>query len=341
MPDTILSLQQLTIAYGGQPAVKALDLDVMRGEVLALLGPSGCGKTTTMRCVAGLLAQASGRVVLDGRDVSAVPANRRGVGLVFQSYALFPHLTAFENVAFGLRLRRAPDSEVKATVGALLDTVGLSGFADRVPAALSGGQQQRVALARALAVKPSLLLLDEPLSNLDARLRLEMRGELARLQREFGVTMIYVTHDQAEALALASRIAVMRAGLLEQLGTPDALWGRPRTPFVARFMGFETILARGADGVLSVLSPAVLDGDQSPPSDAVLLGWRPDKITLGHGPHRGEVVAAAYQGHAVETLLVTPFGLIKAHAPAGGPRPRPGEMLGFDLADAAATRIGA
>jgi putative spermidine/putrescine transport system ATP-binding protein len=340
MPDAILSLHDLTIAYGGQPAVSALDLDVMRGEVLALLGPSGCGKTTTMRCVAGLLAQASGRVVLDGQDVGHVPANKRGIGLVFQSYALFPHLTTFENVAFGLRLRRTPEAEVKKTVGALLDTVGLTGFANRVPGALSGGQQQRVALARALAVKPSLLLLDEPLSNLDARLRLEMRGELARLQREFGVTMIYVTHDQAEALALASRIAVMRAGRLEQLGAPEALWGRPRTAFVARFMGFETILARGPDGALSLPPAAVLAGEAEREGHA-LLGWRPDKVALGQGRYRGEVVAASYQGHAVETLLTTPFGLIKAHADTESPRPKAGEAVSFDLPEAAATRIGA
>jgi putative spermidine/putrescine transport system ATP-binding protein len=339
-PDALLKLERLTIAYGGQPAVKALDLSVASGEVLALLGPSGCGKTTTMRAVAGLLAPASGRILLAGRDVTATPANRRGVGLVFQSYALFPHLSAFENVAFGLRLRKRPEAEVKATVGALLDTVGLTGFADRQPAALSGGQQQRVALARALAVKPELLLLDEPLSNLDARLRLEMRGELARLQRTFGTTMVYVTHDQAEALALATRIAVMRAGGLEQLGPPEELWSRPRTPFVARFMGFETILAEGPDGGLAPLSARVLEGAEAADPGSRVLAWRPESVVLGEGPHSGRVIAASYQGRSVETLLETAFGQLKAELSVGKARPQPGETLAFDLPRAAATVIG-
>ncbi len=274
--DPLLALESLTIAYGGKPAVHALDLAVRKGEVLSLLGPSGCGKTTTMRCVAGLLKPASGRIRLAGRDVTEVPANRRGVGLVFQSYALFPHLTAFENVAFGLRLQKRPEAEIRERAGAMLEAVGLGGFAGRLPAELSGGQQQRVALARALVMKPDLLMLDEPLSNLDARLRLEMRGELQRLRAAFGTTMIYVTHDQSEALALSDRIAVMREGRIEQLGAPEEVWSRPASLFVARFMGFETILARGAEGGLQPVGEVA-------PQGAALFGWRPRPCASARG----------------------------------------------------------
>jgi putative spermidine/putrescine transport system ATP-binding protein len=206
---TYLSLERLTLGYGENVAVRDLDLEIARGELLALLGPSGCGKTTTMRAIAGLLTPVSGRIRLDGIDITRLPANKRRVGLVFQSYALFPHLTVFENVAFGLRLRGLRGSELAGRVETGLRSVGLAGFASRRTTELSGGQQQRVALARSMVMEPKVLLLDEPLSNLDARLRLEMRSELLRVQKETGVTMIFVTHDQGEALALADRIVVM------------------------------------------------------------------------------------------------------------------------------------
>ena len=211
MSDGFLSLNNLQIRYGETVAVPNLSLAIQKGELLALLGPSGCGKTTTMRAIAGLLKPAGGQIMLDGRNITGTAANRRDIGLVFQAYALFPHLTAFENVAFGLRMQKLPKEEIQQRTMAGLELVSMDGFANRKPAELSGGQQQRLALARSLVVNPKLLLLDEPLSNLDAKLRLEMRAELQRVQKETGITMIFVTHDQGEALGLADRVSVVRA----------------------------------------------------------------------------------------------------------------------------------
>ncbi|MEC8595920.1 MAG: ABC transporter ATP-binding protein, partial [Verrucomicrobiota bacterium] len=212
MSESFVSLKNLTLAYGDTVAVPKLNLDIPKGELLTLLGPSGCGKTTTMRAIAGLLTPRSGKIVIDGTDITKIPANKRGVGLVFQSYALFPHLSAFENVAFGLRLRKISNGEIKRRVGQSLDTVELGEFANRKPSELSGGQQQRLSLARSFVLEPKVMLLDEPLSNLDARLRLDMRSELQRLQRNSGITMVFVTHDQGEALALADRVVLMKDG---------------------------------------------------------------------------------------------------------------------------------
>ena len=212
------------MAYGKTVAVSNLDLNVRKGELIALLGPSGCGKTTTMRAIAGLMSLHSGSISIDGVDMSRTPANKRGIGLVFQSYALFPHLNAFENVAFGLRIKKFSTPEITTRVDRGLTMVGLSHLAERKPEEMSGGQQQRLSLARSLVMEPKVLLLDEPLSNLDARLRLEMRTELQRVQRDTGITMIFVTHDQSEALALADRIVLMKNGVIEQLGTPDDLY---------------------------------------------------------------------------------------------------------------------
>lgn len=217
MSESFVSLKNLTLAYGDTVAVSKLSLNIRKGELITLLGPSGCGKTTTMRAIAGLLSPRSGTIEIDGTDVTKVPANKRGVGLVFQSYALFPHLSAFENVAFGLRLRKVSNGEIKKRVEQSLDTVELGEFANRKPSELSGGQQQRLSLARSLVLEPKVMLLDEPLSNLDARLRLDMRSELQRLQRNSGITMVFVTHDQGEALALADRVVLMKDGLIEQI----------------------------------------------------------------------------------------------------------------------------
>ncbi|MEM1267548.1 MAG: ABC transporter ATP-binding protein [Pseudomonadota bacterium] len=310
-----LSLEDVTIAYGQTVAVEALDLAVADGELVTLLGPSGCGKTTTMRAIAGLVSIRSGRIELAGRDITRVPPSRRGVGLVFQSYALFPHLNVFENVAFGLRL--AGTSDLRRRVEAGLATVGLSDFAGRPVAALSGGQQQRVALARSLVMEPALLLLDEPLSNLDARLRLDMRTELQRLQRETGVTMIFVTHDQGEALALSDRIVVMRDGRIEQIGTPEEIWSRPVSGFVADFVGFEVIVPEG-DGALA---------------------WRPSAVALGAGPHRGRVVGTSFAGERREIVLESPLGRIKAETAATAPPHALGTELAFDLPRERAVRL--
>jgi len=334
MSEDFLRLDGLTLAYRGQVAVDSLSVSLGQGELVALLGPSGCGKTTTMRAIAGLMAPAAGRITLAGRDITRVPANKRGVGLVFQSYALFPHLSVFENVAFGLRLKRLPGEEIGRRVTAALANVGLADFGQRLPKALSGGQQQRVALARSIVVEPQLLLLDEPLSNLDARLRLEMRSELSRLQRELGITMVYVTHDQSEALALADRIIVMRAGRIEQMGTPDAIYEAPCSPFVARFMGFENTFAV-EHGRLAALGGSLAPGFALPGA-AKALGWRPQAVALGTGPHQGRVRGVSYLGQTVEYLLETPAGPVKAEVPAAAPRHAAGVDIAFDLPLAAA-----
>jgi putative spermidine/putrescine transport system ATP-binding protein len=326
-----LTLDKLTLAYGATTAVEALDLEVARGELMALLGPSGCGKTTTMRSIAGLMSPASGRIVVGGRDVTRVAANKRNIGLVFQSYALFPHMTVHDNVAFGLKLRGVPGGELARRTAAAIDRVGLGGFEARLPAALSGGQQQRVALARAIVVEPQLLLLDEPLSNLDARLRLEMRTELKRLQGDLGITMIYVTHDQAEALALADRIAVMRAGRIAQLAPAEVIYERPRSIFVARFVGYENVFRVEAGRLLAHGQGEGLLLTQALPSDVLALGWRPQGVPLGTGPYQGTVRGASYLGQTVEYLVETQAGPIKVERPVSEGRIAPGTATAFDL----------
>ncbi|MEM7693013.1 MAG: ABC transporter ATP-binding protein [Pseudomonadota bacterium] len=313
-----VSLSGLTLAYGNTVAVDALDLGIEKGELVTLLGPSGCGKTTTMRAIAGLITPRAGTITIDGRDVTRVPPSRRGVGLVFQSYALFPHLNVFENVAFGLRVTGGGDLEPR--VRAALQTVGLSDFSGRRPAELSGGQQQRVALARSLVMEPKVLLLDEPLSNLDARLRLEMRMELQRLQRQTGVTMVFVTHDQAEALALSDRIVVMRLGKVEQIGSPEEIYARPRTPFVADFVGFEVIL---------------------PQPDGDALAWRPGGVVIGAGPHEGRVLGVSFAGERREYLIESDLGRIKADAPVDEAALAIGAAVSFDLPRENAVRVSA
>ncbi|MGK6311748.1 ABC transporter ATP-binding protein [Neorhizobium sp. DT-125] len=327
-----LSLEKLTLAYGDTVAVADLDLGIRKGELIALLGPSGCGKTTTMRAIAGLLPVKSGHVRLDGADITRVPANKRAVGLVFQSYALFPHLSVYENVAFGLKLKGMRGTELDARVQSGIKSVGLSSFANRKPAELSGGQQQRVALARSMVMEPKVLLLDEPLSNLDARLRLEMRTELQRVQKETGVTMIFVTHDQAEALALADRIVVMKNGKIEQIGSPEDIYNRPQSSFVADFVGFENIFPLEQGKMKTGNGLIDLSGDLSrlAPS-AAGLAWRPRMVTLGAGPFRGTVRGASFAGDSREYLLDTPFGPIKAEVEASQPAHALGTDLSFDL----------
>jgi spermidine/putrescine ABC transporter ATP-binding subunit len=256
--DVDVQLRGVCMSYGSTPILHDVDLDVHKGELVSFLGPSGCGKTTTLNIIAGFLTPTRGTVSLGGQVVNDVPPYRRDTGMVFQSYALFPHMNVFENVAFGLRIRRLPRREIDRRVDEALGLVQLEGLDHRAIRQLSGGQQQRVAIARALAINPLVLLMDEPLSNLDAQLRRQMRVELRRLQQRVGISTIFVTHDQEEALTLSDRLVVMNGGRIEQVGTPIDLYRRPRTPFVAQFLGHpnflygEVVERRGADVAVRV-----------------------------------------------------------------------------------------
>ena len=283
MRPGFLRLDGVAKRYGHVVAVEGVSVQVGQGEFLGLLGPSGCGKTTTLQMIAGFEAPTEGSIVLDGQDLSAVPPARRGIGLVFQSYALFPHMTAAENVAFGLEMRRVPKAERARRVSEALDMVHLSHLAGRFPREMSGGQQQRVALARALVIEPRLLLLDEPLSNLDAKLREEMQVELRELQRRVGVTTILVTHDQHEAMALCDRVAVMQAGRIVQVDAPWRAYEAPADGFVADFLGRSNRLpARAADGAAEAGGHRfALPPDLAAGRGEMLLTVRPERVRIG------------------------------------------------------------
>ncbi len=255
-------------------------LRVKDREFLTLLGPSGCGKTTTLRIIAGFEKPESGKIIFNGKVVNDVPPYRRNIGIVFQDYALFPHMTVFKNVAFGLEMRKTPKDEVERRVNQVLELVGLKGLENRYPEQLSGGQQQRVALARALVIEPELLLLDEPLSNLDAKIRERLRGEIRRIQRELGITTIYVTHDQEEAMAISDRIAVMNVGTIEQVGKPLELYYNPRTEFVARFLGLSNILELQSDGEKACLGSLCFKTEKA---GKVRIFFRPESVHLKEG----------------------------------------------------------
>jgi len=297
----VLEVRGLTKRFGEVTAVADFSLAVADGETVALLGPSGCGKTTVLRIIAGLEQPDAGQVLLAGRDATDWPPERRGVGLVFQSYALFPHLSVEANVAYGLRFRRGVDRV--ARVEELLSLVGLSGYERRKPHQLSAGQQQRVALARALAPEPGILLLDEPLSALDAALRKELRAELRALLGKLGMTALYVTHDQEEALALADRVAVMREGRLDQVAPPAELYARPRTPFVAAFLGRANLWPGKVVSVDGDRALVEVAGERFPAErgearegDEVFLFFRPEWVHLGDGPFVAAVEGAEYLG---------------------------------------------
>jgi putative spermidine/putrescine transport system ATP-binding protein len=277
-----LDVEDLTVRYGGFTALDAVSLSVAGGEVVALLGPSGCGKTTLLRTVAGFITQASGRVRIDGTAIDDLPANRRRVGIVFQNYALFPHMSVADNVAYGLHARGEKGPKAAARVSELLEMVQLGALAQRRPAQLSGGQQQRVALARALAIEPSILLLDEPFAALDRSLRLDMQMEIKRLQRQLGLTAILVTHDQDEAMSVADRIAVMQRGRIDQLGTPVEVYDNPATPFVAGFIGTTNRLPciATAEGVTLHAGATLPLAHSLPPGSPAMLTIRPEQLTL-------------------------------------------------------------
>jgi putative spermidine/putrescine transport system ATP-binding protein len=307
-----VQLSDLHRHYGPVRALDGLTLDIEPGELVALLGPSGCGKTTALRSLAGLDEPDAGRVVVDGRDITHVPANRRDMGVVFQAYSLFPNMSARDNVAYGLRLRGIGGQERKQRVDELLDLVGLGRHAGHYPHQLSGGQQQRVALARALAIRPQVLLLDEPLSALDARVRRQLREEIRRIQIMVGTTTLFVTHDQEEALALGDRVGVMSAGRLEQIAPPAEIYERPRTAFVAEFVGLTNRLPGFAhDGMVNVLGADVpaLDGSAGPGPVTALV--RPEAIKLlpdEDGDAR--VLAVSFLGSLCRVQVAAPDGTL-------------------------------
>ena len=249
MQDTLLSLQHISKNFGEGDVLRDISLDVARGEFVTLLGASGCGKTTTLRIISGLETPDEGTVLLDGRDVTALPPERRPVNTVFQSYALFPHMNVEKNVAYGLRVHKMDKASIEKRVREMLELVQMADFAKRMPSQLSGGQRQRIAIARALAPEPELLLLDEPLGALDLQLRRQMQLELKRLQKKLGITFVYITHDQEEAINMSDRIAVMRGGRFEQLGTPEEIYDEPKTHYVAQFIGRSTILSGRVEAV--------------------------------------------------------------------------------------------
>src|SRR5580698_7574754 len=287
-----LALADVTRAFGATRALDQLSLDVAPGELVALLGPSGCGKTTALRIVAGFEYADSGTVTVDGKDISPVPAARRDMGMVFQSYSLFPNMTAQDNVAFGLRIRKISGTERTKRAAALLDMVGLSAQARQYPHQLSGGQQQRVALARALAIEPRVLLLDEPLSALDAKVRVQLREQIRTLQQRLGTTTLFVTHDQEEALSMADRVGVMREGRLEQIAEPSELYARPATAFVAEFVGTMNRIPGQLDGeTASALGAAVpVQGETAGLAGDVDVLVRPEGLRLAAQPGGNGIV---------------------------------------------------
>ncbi|MBN9530213.1 MAG: ABC transporter ATP-binding protein [Alphaproteobacteria bacterium] len=342
-----LVFEGLGKSYGETTVVREVSLTIGEGEFVSLLGPSGCGKTTILRMVAGLVEPTRGRILLGRDDITRLPPNRRGLGLVFQSYALFPHLTVYENVAFGLRRRKVGGAELDRRVSEALAMVRLSGFGDRHPRQLSGGQQQRVAIARAIAPRPRVLLFDEPLSNLDAQLRDEMQIELKRLQRELGITTLFVTHDQGEALSMSDRVGVMARGVMQQFATPEEIYHRPATAFVASFIGKPNRLAgrvafrAGAGGRVAVgsieLAAARIDEASGAAIEIVIrqeaIGLRP-----GGGAEDavgGTIVLRSFSGARVQYVVRLADGIeLVAETPSHGALAalEPGAGVALDIA---------
>ena len=343
-----LILDHLTKYYGSHAAVDTLSLTVADGEFLVLLGPSGCGKTTTLRMIAGFVEASTGQVSLGGRDITREPPHRRNIGVVFQNYALFPHLSVFENVAFGLRRRKRPEAEIRTRVARALGLVRLDGFADRLPKQLSGGQQQRVAIARALVIEPDILLLDEPLSALDAKLRQEVRQELKALQRLLGIATILVTHDQDEAMSLGDRLVVMNAGRVEQIGSPQELYRQPASRFVAGFIGRGNFLeGTGAGDRFTTRHGWTLQA-AGPIDDVATVLIRPEAISLvpvaGPGTVPARVALVSFLGPVAEVALDLAGGdRLMVEQASGGwlDRVEPGQEIWVAIPPEAIVGLGA
>lgn len=333
---TRLSIEGLHKRYASHVAIHSLDLATREGEFISVLGPSGCGKTTTLRCVAGFEHPEAGRICIDGEDITGLPPEKRDIGMVFQNYALFPHLTVRRNLAFGLEMRGVPRAEIGRRVEAVLGMVQLGALAERFPRQLSGGQQQRVALARALVIEPRLLLLDEPLANLDAVLREDMRVFIRDLQRRVGITTLYVTHDQAEAMVMSDRVAVMLGGQLQQFDVPEAIYLRPRSVEVARFIGRSNLIEgrvralvpapgqRPVHAVDTVLGPVEAAFHEAlEPGQAVQVTLRPEAIHFrADGPYAGRVARSYFLGSTVEHVVEAAGGqTLLVQTPPGGRLP--------------------
>ena len=335
-PQSFVEVEHLSKQFGPETAVRDLNLAVAQGEFVTLLGPSGCGKTTTLRCIAGLERPDAGEVHIDGRVVASAEQGiylypeERNIGMVFQSYAVWPHMTVFDNVAFGLRIRRTDRARMRELTMKALDLVGLAHLADRYATKLSGGQRQRVALARAIAYEPKVILFDEPLSNLDAKLREQMRVELVRLQHDVGITSVYVTHDQAEALVMSDRVVVMNDGVIQQIGDPQTIYARPATSFVARFIGVANLLdgillGRNADSCdleiplgqeRAPLRVHAAGGNGATRGQQVVLSLRPEDIAL-HRARPGELTddVNVIEGDIIDTVYLGCF--LQCHVRVG------------------------
>jgi putative spermidine/putrescine transport system ATP-binding protein len=348
---SFLRLRHVSKHYGDVRAVQDFNLDVAQGEFVSLLGPSGCGKTTTLQMIAGFAEVTEGTIELEGRDITRTPPNARGLGIVFQTYALFPHMTVRENVAFGLEMRKCPAAERQERVQQALELVHLAPQAARYPRELSGGQRQRVALARALVIRPPVLLLDEPLSNLDAQLREEMQFELREIQRKVGTTTLMVTHDQAEALSISDRVVVMEAGRITQVDTPHGVYERPRSAFISTFVGKANLLhaaaVPAADGeVVAAFGPVRLPlPSGTAPGAAVVLALRPEKLVCtapGSGRCEGRVTERFFLGNLWAYAVDTPLGSLRVAAVNDGGAPREvGQAVGLDWQDRNVRVIGA
>jgi spermidine/putrescine transport system ATP-binding protein len=331
-----VELRSITKRFGAVVAVDNITLGIRRGEFMSLLGPSGCGKTTTLRMIAGFEQPDQGELLIGGRDAVGVPPYRRDVNMVFQQYALFPHMSVIDNVAYGLKQRGLSKAERRRRAGEALELVRLTGRDDNRPSMLSGGQQQRVALARALVMNPRVLLLDEPLGALDLKLRKEMQLFIKALQHDLGITFIHVTHDQEEAMTMADSIAVMNSGHVEQLGSPDELYERPNTPFVARFLGVSNLLKGEAagDGTVRLSDGTVVRAPASSGKQGkVAVGIRPEKIRLGAGEENslaGDVRERAYIGVSTQYIVDTAHGPVTVYVQNTDPRAsgvQPGDQV--------------